>query len=59
MNCMNCKAEFDAPEVKRPDAGITNGIGILGMEKMDPVKFCPECFSTKIVNEEEQQCQKE
>lgn len=46
--CKNCNSEFDVPEVKMPDAGFTNGIGILGMKKMDPVKFCPECFSTKI-----------
>ena len=50
--CMDCKSEFDTPEVKRPDAGITNGIGILGMRKMDPVKFCPKCFSTKIEKKE-------
>lgn len=47
--CTNCNSEFDVPEVKMPDAGFTSGEGILGMKKNNPVKFCPECFSTKIV----------
>lgn len=46
--CEKCKSEFPFPEVKRPDAGLTKGDGILGYRKMEPVKFCPECFSTKI-----------
>lgn len=46
--CHQCKNEFLFPEIKRSDAGLVNGEGILGLRKMDPVSFCPECMSTDI-----------
>lgn len=46
--CEVCKSEFPFPEVKRPDAGMVSGEGILGIRKIEPVKFCPECLSVKI-----------
>jgi len=27
---------------------MVSGEGILGLRKIDPVKFCPECLSVKI-----------
>ena len=46
--CDSCKEEFRHPEIKMPDTGLVRGEGILGMAKLDPVKFCPECLSTQI-----------
>lgn len=51
--CMNCSVDFDFPEIKLPDAGMVSGVGILGMQRIEPVKFCPECLSTKIKKEQE------
>ena len=34
------------PEIKKPDAGMV--IGILGLQEMDTIKFCPECLSAQI-----------
>ena len=47
-HCSDCGNNFDFPEVKKPDAGMVPCDGILGLRKIDPVMFCPECFSTKI-----------
>ncbi len=49
--CMGCGGEFEFPEIKRPDAGHVSGVGILGLRKMKPVSFCPDCLSTKIERE--------
>ena len=46
--CKECNLEFPFPEVKRPDAGLVKGEGILGLRNIDPVKFCPECLSVNI-----------
>lgn len=46
--CNQCKKQFLFPEIKRPDAGLVRGEGILGFRKMEPVQFCPECMSTDI-----------
>jgi hypothetical protein len=46
--CKECDSSFDFPEIKRPDAGMISGEGILGLRKVEPVRFCPECLSTKI-----------
>lgn len=50
--CNQCQKEFAFPEIKRPDAGLVRGEGILGFRKMEPVSFCPECMSTNIQKEE-------
>ena len=46
--CGDCGSNFEFPEIKRPDAGHVLGVGILGLKKVNPVRFCPECLSTKI-----------
>ncbi len=46
--CGHCNTEFEFPEIKKPDAGLVFGVGILGLRKMEPVKFCPSCLSTMI-----------
>lgn len=46
--CMNCNIEFEFPEIKKPDAGLVFGVDILGLRKIEPVKFCPKCLSTRI-----------
>lgn len=46
--CRDCGSNFEFPEVKRPDAGLVSGVGILGLRKLNPVNFCPDCLSTKI-----------
>ncbi len=46
--CESCNEIFEFPEIKRPDAGLVSGIGILGYGKLKPVKFCPVCLSTYI-----------
>lgn len=46
--CNDCKQPFYYPKVKRPDAGLVNGNGILGLRVVEPIKFCPHCLSTKI-----------
>lgn len=46
--CIDCNINFEFPEIKRPDAGLVSGVGILGLRKVKPVRFCPECFSTRI-----------
>lgn len=46
--CRDCGRKFQFPEIKRPDAGLVSGIGILGLRKVNPVSFCPICLSTKI-----------
>lgn len=46
--CNECKSKFYYPEVKRPDAGLVNGKGILGLRVIKPIKFCPECLSVNI-----------
>lgn len=53
--CLNCSSNFKFPEIKRPDAGHVSGVGILGMKKFYPVKFCPKCLSTKIERNVEEQ----
>ena len=47
-HCRDCDSNFDFPEVKMLDAGMVSGEGILGLRKIVPVKFCPECLSTKL-----------
>lgn len=47
-HCNDCGSSFDFPEIKMPDAGMVSGEGILGLRKAEPVRFCPECLSTKI-----------
>ena len=49
--CGDCDSNFEFPEIKRPDAGLVSGVGILGLKKVNPVRFCPECLSTKIERE--------
>ena len=50
--CKDCNTQFDFPEIKRPDVGLVSCEGILGFRNMNPVKFCPECFSTHIRQQE-------
>lgn len=52
--CNNCKINFYFPVEKKPDAGFTHPVGILGMRTIEPVKFCPGCMSTNIEKEESQ-----
>ncbi len=51
--CKKCRERFLWPEIKKPDAGMTTGI--LGLEEMKPMKFCPECLSTQINAVEERE----
>ena len=46
--CKHCNKEFPHPEVKRPDAGLVNGKGILGLRVIEPIKFCPRCLSIDV-----------
>lgn len=54
--CKKCRERFLWPEIKKPDAGMTTGI--LGLEEMKPMKFCPECLSTQINAAEEEKALK-
>lgn len=47
-HCSECGSSFDCPEIKKPDAGMVSCEGILGLRKIKPVMFCPECLSTEI-----------
>lgn len=46
--CLNCGSVFSQPEYRLPDAGFTFPKGILGLTTIEPVAFCPFCWSNKV-----------
>lgn len=50
--CKDCQNSFAFPEIKRPDAGLVMGKGILGGTELKPIRFCPECLSIRIKKKE-------
>lgn len=48
FECNNCKYVFDIPEVKKPDAGHVLTPYDFRSDRVEPIRFCPLCLSTKI-----------